>query len=298
MNLVLGANGFIGRHLYRLLASRSSVLGTYYPHSAAAAKENLLLLDVCKPTAALWRKLPPLQRVFICIQHGSLDDCRRQRAATAAVNVRGVMRALRHIQRLGGVPIFLSSNFVFAGSHKKYSERSHPSPRTEYGRQKYAVEQYIRRRFPCYCIARLTKVFSFVEPRGYIFHDWLRDMHSGRPISAAMGVEISPLWVRDAVHSLALLDPFQKPGIYHFAGPDSGSPAHYAKRLARHFNLDTALVRPRTMESFHWLEKRPRYNLLGDRATRRRLRLHPATIEAASDYELTEPPAPHAMLAV
>lgn len=299
MNLVLGANGFIGRHLYHLLAARGEkVLGTYYPRGASTDRRELLFLDVRQPSAAFWSKIPPLERVFICIQHGSLDDCRRQPAATTAVNVRGVQRALENIQQLGGAPIFLSTNLVFSGGKTTYSERSQPNPRTEYGRQKYAVEQDIRRRFRRFCMARLTKVFSLLQPDSYLFHDWLRDLRRGDSLSAAADIMISPLWVADAARSLALLDPRHKPGIYHFAGPDSGSPAHFGRRLAQYFALPPSLVQPHPAKSFRWLETRPRYNLLDDSATRQKLRLYPATIETAFDHELSLAVGRHAMLAL
>lgn len=297
MDLILGANGFIGRHLHQLLAALGNeLLGTYYPTGTTAARNQLLFLDITKSPASFWRRLPPLRRVFLCIQHGSLDDCCRRPAATAAVNVHGVMRALPHVQRLGGTPVFLSSNLVFAGTQKHYSEQSKPSPTTEYGRQKYAVEQYIRRHFRRYCIARLTKVFSTSRPDGYLFRQWLQTLRRGRPISATTGGVISPLWIADAVRALSILDPFSQPGIYHFTGPDAGSPAHYALRLARHFHCDVSLVRRRPASAFGWVERRPRYNLLDDRRTRGILHLRPAAIEAAFDYQSAIDARRHVML--
>lgn len=297
VNLIIGADGFIGSHLYRYLAARHRhVLGTHYLPAGRRARRQLLFLDVTKSPASFWRRLPPLKNVFLCIQRGSLDDCRRRPAATAAVNVRGLISALQQVRRLNGTPVFLSSSLVFAGNRRHYSEVSRPRPATVYGRQKLAVEQYIRRHFRHYCIARLTKVFSTSGPGGYVFRPWLQSLRRGQPVRAAADIAISPIWVADVVRAVSSLDSQQKPGVYHFAGLDSGSPAHYARRLARHFHLNEKLVQAAPAATFEWLEQRPRYNLLDDRQTRQALKLKPLSVEAAFDYQMIIGARRHAML--
>ncbi|HLD25624.1 MAG TPA: sugar nucleotide-binding protein [Candidatus Andersenbacteria bacterium] len=295
MNLIIGANGFIGQHLHEYFRdNQEPVHGTFFP--ASAGDSHLSFFDVTKPLADQLKHVPPFQRVFLCLQQGTLDDCKRSPTSTSAINVRGLIRLLKYLQQHGGQPIYLSSNVVFAGRHARYHEQSRLNPNTEYGRQKAAVEKYIRRHFRQYCIARLTKVYNTDATDTYLFYQWLQLLRRGRSIRAVTDQVISPIWVTDVARSLSLLDPTEQPGIYHFTGPDSGSPADYAERLARHFHLNTGLIEKRVSKDFTWLEERPRWQVLDDRATRRRLPVRPATIESAFAQQSYASQVPHDML--
>lgn len=287
MYLVIGADGFIGQYLIRFFTARGqAVHGTYFSNHTQPRRSPLTYYDVTKSPLTLWRRLPAIKTVFICVQRGSLDDCRRSPKQTAAVNVNGVIRLLDQLRRCGAAPIFLSSNLVFAGTRQRYTERSRPNPTTEYGRQKTSVERYLIRNFRSFAIVRLTKVYDARYPNSYLVRQWLDNLRSGRPVRAVSDILISPIWVADVIRALPHLDPYRQPGIYHLGGPDSGSPADYARRLCRHIQADEKLVRPQPSRAFNWPEKRPRFNLLDASYTKQKIGWQPQTMETALDYEL------------
>lgn len=137
MYLIIGASGFIGRHLYNYCKENGiDILGTYYTHSY---NEEWIQFDICTNELngirqrCLNGKVP--DAVIICGANASIDGCKRNEDKSNQLNVVGTKRIIDQASAMGVKTVFLSSEAVFDGKKGLYSEEDVPNPITLYGRQ-------------------------------------------------------------------------------------------------------------------------------------------------------------------
>jgi dTDP-4-dehydrorhamnose reductase len=250
--LVIGSEGFIGSRISRRLAELDW-------HVTRSTKEQL---DLRCPSFAWLHALPKIDYVFCCAQSGDIDECKRNEPATRAVNVDGMISVLEALRDTMQVPVYLSTNMVFAGERADYDESDVPDPTTSYGRQKLEVEEYIRKSFSRFLIARLTKVYSVDVNDHTLFTSWLDSWAQGQPVRAATDLTISPVYVGDVTSALLALIESDHLGLHHIVGPESASVYDFAVRLARCFGVATTSVEPVSRALFSAGEARPRFQTL------------------------------------
>lgn len=155
MYLIIGASGFIGRHLYTYCRKNGiDVLGTFYSH---ASDEEWVKFDIRGDNLAdiLQGRIP--EAVIVCGANTSIDGCKRKEEDSFRMNVEGVRRVLSQAESLGSKSVFLSSEAVFDGKRGMYTEEDIPAPVTIYGRQKVQIEQYMIQNLKKYLILRLSR---------------------------------------------------------------------------------------------------------------------------------------------
>ena len=111
MYLIIGASGFIGKHLYANCKRNGiDVIGTYYTHSY---DKEWIKFDICSDDldeiCYKHLKEKTLDAVIICGANASIDSCIRDHDASNELNVRGTIRILNKANELGIKSVFLSS---------------------------------------------------------------------------------------------------------------------------------------------------------------------------------------------
>ena len=216
VTLILGGSGFLGPALEAALGSHCTV-STHHRHPV----ERSVCFDVRETDlAALIATLPnrPVSAV-ICLGITAIDECARDPAGTALVNVQGIGRVIDVLQQHAIVPMFISSDGVFDGSHADWREQDEPCPIMEYGRHKLQVERHLLSSAGPWCVVRLPKL---LDARGHprcMLSGWLQALDQGRDILCATDQFFTPLDVRDAAQGIAALLQVRAQGIYHLGGP-------------------------------------------------------------------------------
>lgn len=159
MYLIIGASGFIGRHLYDYcIKNGKSVLGTYCMHSD---NPKWVHFDICRDslreilTKYADGEIP--EAIIVCSANGSIDGCKRNENISYQLNVAGMQRVIGEVGELGVKCVFLSSEAVFDGKKGMYEEKDITNPVTLYGQQKVQIEQYISRNLKKYLIFRISR---------------------------------------------------------------------------------------------------------------------------------------------
>jgi dTDP-4-dehydrorhamnose reductase len=217
--LVLGGSGFVGRALTHALgqdavaAFHSRPVPGGIPHDAST--DTIATLEQRAGCA--------FGRVYLL--HGAVNPeaCARDPAGTAAVNVTGTIRLLAEALDRGILPIFASSDYVHDGSlgHRTEADPAHPN--TEYGRQKLAVETWLRDQPAPWLVARLSKVVSEDPAAHSVLGELIGPLRRGAVLRMATDQIFSPAHVTDIGRALAELPSLGARGLVHVAGPRAWS---------------------------------------------------------------------------
>jgi dTDP-4-dehydrorhamnose reductase len=256
--IVIGASGFVGRTILSQLGPDRAV-GT--GHNQAGP--GLVHFD------ALAHGFADLQRqmggdfTHVILAHGAInpEQCARDPAGTAKINVESITRLMSEILAAGLTPVFLSTDYVFDGTCGLRTEDEPQCPNTEYGRQKAAVEQWLQAHSEPWLIARLSKVVSGDRNIHSVLGQWVNDIVDGRSMRSATDQIFSPLHVDDIAVAIIKLAEQGDTGIYHVAGSDALSRYDLNKLLVGCIQaVDPgvkAVVESCSLRDINFLEQRP-----------------------------------------
>lgn len=207
MLIIIGASGFIGRHIYReCLSQKEEVLGTFFkdPGCQGFARFDMRsqsLEDLLKANS-IDKKY--VNAVILCGADASIDHCFRNRDSSYELNVIGTERILDEIKQIGAKAVFFSSEAVFDGKRGFYNESDLVCPITEYGRQKAEVERYIEKNFKRYLVFRVSRAVGHEFGEKDIFHEFHRKIMRGEEIACLKNQTFS-LTLADDIARVVLL---------------------------------------------------------------------------------------------
>ena len=244
--LVIGASGFIGQYLVRRLGQTPghALTGTFLsrpPGNDGNSWHRLELTD-----AGSLEQLFRLSRPDVVVHLAAMADvgtAERNPDMATAVNTTATAAIARlckmHCARL----VFVSTEYVFDGTHGFYREDDAPNPTTHYGQTKWQAEQEIAKPDFPWSILRTSIVYGWPRPGGRNFVPWLvGSLQSGQPYLGSTAVMRTPVYVEHLVDGIVKLIENACPGTHHVAGKDWVSMYDFAAAVAEGFHLDPGLV--------------------------------------------------------
>lgn len=263
MLLVIGANGFVGRHIVRHFeASGRRVC------SASHLPGADVLFDLNNP-AALAGQLHgfDIGSAVICSGIADIERCAREREATWNFNVtrmRDLIAVLRGMQI--GI-LFCSSDMVFSGHRGGCCERDPPDPASEYGRQKRAIEMFLLSEGEPHAILRMSKLYSIEPGDGSMIHQTIGALKAGSNIRAATDQIIVPTAVGDVARTVEVIVDRGLAGVFHVSAQTRYSRYDLVRDVARAMAVEADIVAC-SIDDFPFLEKRPKTLWLDGAQTR------------------------------
>jgi dTDP-4-dehydrorhamnose reductase len=199
------------------------------------------LLDLAGPVDD-WPLPPDIDAACLCAAIARLNDCARDPAGSAQVNVTGITTLADKLLACGIPVLFLSTDKVFDGSRAHVPAEAPPCPVSEYGKQKAAAEAalvaHMARGEPA-AILRLAKI---VSPGIELLRQWIANLVAGRPIRAFHDMQMAPTPVALVAAAIEQLLTTPKPGIVQLTGPRDIAYNEIALHLAAKLGADPALV--------------------------------------------------------
>jgi dTDP-4-dehydrorhamnose reductase len=256
--IVVGGSGFVGRFLLACLGPRRG-LGTWHSHELPDA----VPFDATRERFRdLLARLPGdfTHAVFL---HGIIDveRCALDPAGTAQVNVDGLGKMIDDALDAGLIPVFTSSDYVFDGARGGYTETDEPTPCTEYGRQKLAIERRLAAISEPWLAIRLSRVVGTARGTHSVLGPWINELRAGKPMRVAVDQRFSPADVRDVAGALSQLLETGATGLYNLAGPEVFSRMGLLQLLLMHLRrADTARLaepEPCGLHELLFRERRP-----------------------------------------
>ena len=236
--LVLGAQGTIGSALYKKLKTDGfDVLGTSRQFNNSDS--SILPYDLESNSNP---PLPKAELVFICAGISNTAECRLNPTRSWLINVDKTIEFCRHYFKQGAFVVFLSTAQVFDGTKPFYEWSDPTNPKTEYGRQKEAVEKVLRQTFPTQtAVVRMTKVLSEKDSR---FCNWLKALDDQLEIQPFDDLYFSPVSLELVTDYLIKIAQLRMAGIFHFGAEGDISYAEAMFHLANKMNKNSALIKP------------------------------------------------------
>jgi dTDP-4-dehydrorhamnose reductase len=217
--LITGASGYLGAELARRAPHAT---GTYL----SAERPGAVRLDV-RDAAAVTRLVGELHpdAVIHTAYRETGDDA-------AAVNVEGARNVAEAAAAVGARLVHVSTDLVFDGGlGRPYTEDDEPRPIMEYGRQKLAAEETVRRELPGTLIVRTSLIYGGVEPSRH--ERLVLDAADGAASVRFFSDELrNPVHVGDLAAALLELARSDDAGILHVAGADAVSRYEFARLVA------------------------------------------------------------------
>lgn len=255
--LIIGGSGYIGQCLAGRLDRDHRVLCTYYLHQEKVLSGEKLYLDVRDSPSVvdLIRSKDPDVIYLFSYSHLNLEE----------TIIHGALNVMAAAEPLSSRVILLSTDAVFGGQNKRYSERDIPDYITAYGRAKYEAEKIVLNRGGF--VVRTSLVYGFNPPDPRV-SELLQGLKKGETKTAYFTDEFrSPVFIDDLCCMLADIPSLQSPRLLHITGPDCISRRDIASMIARRFNLSQHRIRTSTLNDSGL--NRPRFLCLDSRLSQR-----------------------------
>jgi dTDP-4-dehydrorhamnose reductase len=258
--LVLGSRGTVG----------SAIMAAAGERAVAAAR-----LPVAPGTFAfdavsddidwLFEEIRP-DAVVLAFGISGTHTCASIPVQSRQLNVDRVIAITKAVAQSGALPVLLSSDCVFDGSPRVWSENDRADPICEYGRQKRDAENAVAELGAPYLLLRLSRVMADHACRRDLLYQWCALIHARKPVQLATDQCFRPIAATDLGRIAVELIDARVRGIIHVAGPEQvNSPELFEllHRCLRQAGVEISVQRElcRVLD-LPGLEPRPAYTLL------------------------------------
>lgn len=249
--LVIGAGGLVGRHVLGALAPSS--VGTFHQ----AVPPDGIALDITD-TPEVRRVVDDVRPdvIVLAAAEASVERCEREPVVTRRVNVDATRSVAEVARATGACFVVFSSEYVFDGREGPYAEDASTSPLNDYGRQKVELEM-IARGVPRHLVCRVSGVFGWEDAKKNFVCQLLDRLRTGRPFAVPNDQVITPTHAPDLGQAIRLLLSGGHVGTFHVVGPEILPRDEFGRRVARAFELEPALIRPRRTAELGLAARRP-----------------------------------------
>lgn len=236
--LVIGSDGKIGSELVKYYESQNhTVFKT--TRNAEKINEKNYLLDLSENSSNWPSGWPKIDVVFFCASITSVQYCENEPEISYKINVLSTQKLLKIFSDLGFFIIYISSNMVFDGLKPFANVDDKPNPRTEYGKQKAEIENYLLNLIDNSAIVRLGKVVTFDMS---LINNWILKLKKGNTISAFTDMFISPISIEFTLNLLSKIAQTKMQGIFQATSNQDISYYQLAKHITNKLELSDMLV--------------------------------------------------------
>lgn len=258
--LIIGASGFIGRHLYQYCKQEDIyVVGTYYENKV---DEEYIFFDMYRQSFLnLLERLPKnicLKEmvVVLCSANASIDSCKMNEELSYKLNVQKTKELLMDLKQLKIKTVFLSSEAVFDGKKGLYTEKDIPNPITVYGRQKYEIENYISNNLENALIFRISRAVGSRFGEKDIFHEFFQKIYNNETIICLKNQSFCLTEVDDISRAIILTISMDLQGIYHISSANYITRYELAKLFSNEIFNGRGVIEEKNFEEIRFIDHR------------------------------------------
>jgi dTDP-4-dehydrorhamnose reductase len=261
--LVTGSNGLLGQKLCELLQQDAGI------HLIATARTPLTLpldrgvyrlmdiTDAASVGSVIAETKPDV--VLHAAAMTQVDQCEQQKDACWTTNVSAVEYIIDACRTHHAHLIYISTDFVFDGSHGPLDENEKPAPVNYYGQSKLAAEELVMNSGLSWAIIRTVLVYGITADmsRSNIVVWVKNNLEQGKPIQVVNDQWRTPTLAEDLAMGCYLAAKEKAKGIFHISGKDFLTPYDIALKAADFFQLDKSLITPTNASQFKQPGERP-----------------------------------------
>ena len=240
--LIAGASGQLGAAIARHVQQHRPDLDLHLAARSSADPSLVFRLEEPDGVRALIERLRP---EFLILTAGATNVawCEADPRGSRLVNIDGVEAAAGACRALGNPMAFLSTDYVFDGTHAPSGEGDPTSPLNEYGRQKLEGEQIVLGADAGNLVIRTCQVFGPDPRRANFVLRTIDQLRAEGATEAPDDMYGTPTSAEDLAHAIVELTTTGRSGVWHVAGEAFLSRYDLAVAAARAFGLPGAGVR-------------------------------------------------------
>tara|TARA_B100000941_G_scaffold231045_1_gene173453 strand:+ start:41 stop:820 length:780 start_codon:yes stop_codon:yes gene_type:complete len=210
--LIVGIESLIGSHIKRKFSKKFKIYGTSYKKNKLNKKT--FFLNLKNPNLNIIKK-KKFDIILMCAGKNNLKYCQKNYKKAYKINYIGIKKIFEKAIKENIFIVFISSNVVFSGKKKFYKVSDKPSPKSNYGKLKLRIENFLKKQPKrSFCILRLTKIYS---KNVGIIYNWKKKMNLKQKIHLNCSFKISPLAIENISKYLFKIIIKKKNGIYHLS---------------------------------------------------------------------------------
>ena len=260
--LVTGSYGQLGNALFTYLKSNMEI---FWTGRNVPLKRNGFYLDICDRINL--KGLISLHKPDILINLAALtnvDACEKNSNLAREINTYGV-RNICDIFK--GKIVQISTDYVFDGKNGPYDEEDEASPLSVYGKTKLEAEKLVASHNSDNLIIRGNVLYDNCLSTRASFFNWVvSSLKEKTPIDVVDDQINNPTWTQSMAKIIGLCVEKEIGGTYHWGDAEFVSRYEFARMIAKHYNLETELISPKSTEELGQFAPRPlKSGLLSDR---------------------------------
>lgn len=259
MILITGGAGFLGTTWATKNSSRFDVHVTLN-HQQQQLKDVtphwIDLTDANKVTELVTTLRPDI--IINTVGLTNVDDCETQPQLAHQLNVTTAQNIAQATKGSKTKLVHISTDHLFDGEGKFYTEESSVHPLNEYAKTKREAEVVVQKIDPKALIVR-TNFYGPSFSKKKSFTDWLTtELSQNHQLKMYTDLFFSPIYIGDLIDFTNMAIEKDLNGIVNLTGSERISKFDFGICFAKVFNFDQALIHPTTLNEFPKRVKRPR----------------------------------------
>ena len=264
--LITGSSGQLGSTLTQYLKKYYNVFSTSH-----SANNPVSITDRNKLDATLSAIEPDY--IINCAAFTNVDKNETDKDHAYSVNVSGIKNIIALSNKNTKI-VHISSDYIFDGKRKSYTEEDHPNPLSYYGKVKLESENILRSSNRCYLIFRSSVIYNDSHTN---FYTWVyNSLLNHKKIKVVTDQISNPTWtwsLSEAIYK-SLLNNLD--GVFHYAGNDIVSRYEFALKIADIFSFNSDNIIPIKTDDLNQRAKRPAVSTLNSTKIKKILEIeHP-----------------------
>ena len=187
--LVLGASSRIGKYI-----SNKNNLLTYNNNKI----KNGIKFDITKDNIKKILNKYKITSVVFLSAISDPDECIKKKKYSNLVNLVNAKKIIDELIKRNIYFIFFSSEYIFSGIKGNYTERSVVKSNNLYGKQKFLIEKFIKKKTKNYAIFRIARTYGDQLNDNTLITNFLSELLKGkREFFFASDQKFNPLYAHD-----------------------------------------------------------------------------------------------------
>lgn len=269
--LVIGGSGELG---YQIIRNSDSwkTFSTYHSNSLNLKNIKSFKLDIANKNEVedLITRLKPHVVIDCAVSDRSINKIENEDDKKIAI-VKGALNIAHSCNKIGCRSVFISTDLVFDGEKGNYTESDTPNSLMSYGRYKAQMERELLGLDYDLVIVRTSLIIT-LEPMGHQVWWIVNSLNNNQALNLFVDEYRSPIFAQDLTRAILELSETDYRGIINIAGPEVLNRYDLAKKIAKHFKLDTSLLKP--VKAEHLDVKRPLNSTLDSTLAKNMLDAH------------------------
>ncbi len=262
--LITGSNGLLGQKLSDLYLQRSvdEWLATGKGVNRHPQKEKMQYAQMDITSEEDVERVLQEFRPDVVIHTAAMtqvDDCEFEKEACVALNIDAVDFLARKSAEMGFRLVHLSTDFIFDGTKKMYTESDVPNPLSYYGWSKLEAEKRVLAHAKNYAILRTVLVFGKVADmsRSNIMLWAYNTLKEGKQAKVVDDQFRTPTLAEDLAQGCLLAADAEHVGIYNIAGSEYIGIYDLVSKIADMYGFSMKAIERVSSDTLNQPAKRP-----------------------------------------